>query len=102
MSWEENVEKALQRADELELLLNRDGFTLEGIKFTGDDPPSALSTDDSSVNLAGMKGFPKEDLLVLDIGELNFTKKAAWKKTCTAPKHHTIQIDKTKLCFKSG
>ena len=41
-SGEENVEKALQRADELELVLNRSGFTLKGITFTGGDPPSTL------------------------------------------------------------
>ena len=41
---EENVEKALKRADELEMELNFGGFTLKGITFTGGDPPSALST----------------------------------------------------------
>ena len=63
----ENVEKALQRADELELVLNRGSFILKGITFTGGDPPSALSTDDSSVNVAGMKWFPTEDLLALTL-----------------------------------
>ena len=52
---EENVEKALERADDLELMLNGGGFTLKGITFTGGDPPSALS----SVNVAGMKWFLK-------------------------------------------
>ena len=75
MSGEENVENALQRADELELVLNCGGFTLKEITFTEGDPPSATSTDDSSVNVAGMKWFPKEDLLALAIGELNFAKK---------------------------
>ena len=98
---EENVEKTLQRADELELVLNRVDFTLNGITFTGGDLPSALLTDDSCVNLAGMKWFPKEDLVALDIGELNFAKKQRGKKNCTTPKHHTIQTDKTKLCFES-
>ena len=56
-------------------MLNCGGFTLKEITFTGGDPPSATSTDDSSVKVAGMKWFPKEDLLALDIGELNFAKK---------------------------
>ena len=43
------VKKALKRADELELVLNCGGFTLKGITFTRGDPPSALSTEDSSV-----------------------------------------------------
>ena len=80
MSGEENVEKALQRANELELMLNRASFTLKGITFTGGDPPSALSTDDSSVNVAGMKWFPKEDLLALDISEISIAKKKRGKK----------------------
>ena len=75
LSGEENIEKALQRADDLELVLNRGGFTLKGIIFTEGDPPSALSTYDSSIIVVGMKWFPKEDLLAFDIGELNFSEK---------------------------
>ena len=55
LSGDENVEKALQRANELELVLNHGSFTLKGITFTGSDPPSALSIDDSRVNVAGIK-----------------------------------------------
>ena len=61
-------------------MLNYGGFTLKGIIFTEGDPPSALSTDDSSGNVAGIKWFPKEDLLALDIGELNFAKRQRGKK----------------------
>ena len=43
------VKKALTRADELELVLNRGGFTLKGITLTRGDPPNALSIEDSSV-----------------------------------------------------
>ena len=50
----------------------------KGIKFTGGDPPSALSRDDSSVNVPKMKWFPKKDLLA--IGELNFAKEQRRKK----------------------
>ena len=74
------MKKGLKRADELELMLNRGGFTLKGITFTGGDPTSSLSTDDSSVNVAGMKWFPNKDLLALDMGELNFAKKQRGKK----------------------
>ena len=91
LSGEENVEKALQKADELELVLNRSDFTLKGIIFTGGDPPSALSADNSSVNVAGMKWLPKEDLLVLNIGELNFAKKQRRKKPL---QHQNITLSK--------
>ena len=74
------MKKGLKRADELELMFNRGGFTLKGITFTGGDPTSSLSTDDSSVNVPGMKWFPNKDLLALDMGELNFAKKQRGKK----------------------
>ena len=82
-------------------MLNRRGFTLKGITFTGGDPPSALSTDDTSVNVAGMKRFPKKDLLALDIGELNFAKNQHGK---IPVQHQNITPSNTitELCFKSG
>ena len=55
-------------------------FHSKRITFTVGDPPSALSTDDISVNVAVMKCFPKKNLLALTIGELNFAKKQRGKK----------------------
>ena len=98
LSEEKNVEKALQGADELELVLNCVGFTLKGVTFTGGDPPSALSTDDSSVNVAGIKWFPKKDLSAYDIGELNFPKKQHGKKPVQL--QSMALIDKMKLFQK--
>ena len=72
--------KKLYKADELKLVLNCGGSTLKGVAFTGGDPPSTLPTDDSSVYVFGMKWFPKEDLLAIDIGKLNFAKKQCGKK----------------------
>ena len=80
LSGEENIEKALQRADELQLVLNCDGFTLKAITFTAGDPTSALSANDSSVNVFEMKWLQKENLLAFEIGELNFSKKQHEKK----------------------
>ena len=57
LSGEENVENALQRADELELVLNCGGFPLKEITFTGGDPPSATSADDSSVFQKSLKSL---------------------------------------------
>ena len=75
LSGENMEELALEEADQLELVLNRGGFSLKGVTFSKRDPPNNLSTDDCSVNVAGMKWFPKEDMVSLDIGELNFAKK---------------------------
>ena len=38
-------ESALIKADQLELILNRGGFQLKGVSFSGDDPPDTLSDD---------------------------------------------------------
>ena len=59
----------LGKTRKLELVLN---FSLKGVTFSKRDPPNKLSTDDCSVNMAGVKWFPKEDMVSLDIGELNF------------------------------
>ena len=67
LSGEENISKALERAVQVELLLNRGGFSLKGVTFSGKDPSAALSFDGPSINVAGIKWFPREDLLTLDI-----------------------------------
>ena len=67
--------------DGLEIMLNKGGFHLKGITFSGYDPPENLSNDDKSVTVAGMKWFPKLDVLSLNIGEWNFGKKNRGKKS---------------------
>ena len=56
---------AIKRADELEVVLNRGGFSLKGISFSGQDPPER---------------FPKDDYLTFDIGDLIFAKKLRGRK----------------------
>ena len=75
MSGENTEELALEKADRLELVLNQGGFSLKGVTFSKTDPPNNLPADQCSVNEAEMKWFPKEDMVSLDIGELNITKK---------------------------
>ena len=75
LSGENTEELALEKADWLELVLNQGGFSLKGVTFSKTDPPNNLPADQCSVNEAEMKWFPKEDMVSLDIGELNFTKK---------------------------
>ena len=88
LSGEENEQKALERADQVELVLNRGGFSLKGVTFSGKEPPNTLTADNTTINVAGMKWFPKEDMLSLDISELNFAKKQRGKK----PAQHQNQI----------
>ena len=80
LSGEESMKKAMLRADQLEIVLNRGGFSLKGVTFSGEDPPSTLSKDEASINVAGMKWLSKDDLVSLDISELNFAKKQRGKK----------------------
>ena len=70
----------MSRADELEVVLNRGGFSLKGVSFSGKDPPECLSDDGVSINVAGMRWYTKEDVLSLEIGELNFEKKHRGRK----------------------
>ena len=79
LSGENTEELALEKADQLELVLKQGGFLLKGVTFSKRDPPNNLSADDCSVNMAGMKWLPKEDMVSLDIGELNFAKKQIGK-----------------------
>ena len=94
ISGESTVDGAMTRADELELVLNRGGFTLKGITFSKKDPPESLSDDGNSINVAGMTWYPKDDKLSLDISPLNFAKKHRGKKptteeSCVIPKKLT-------------
>ena len=75
ISSEQSEREALKRADELEVVLNRGGFVLKGITFSNQDPPESLSGDGESINVAGMKWFPKDDVISLDIKDMTFAKK---------------------------
>ena len=65
----------VRTTDNLKIVLNKGGFCLKGLTFSGQDPPEDLSNDKVHVNVAGMKCFSREDKLSLKIGELNFGKK---------------------------
>ena len=96
----ENMEElALEKADQLELVLNRRSFSLKGITFSKRDPPNNLSTDDCSVMVAGMKWFPKKDMVSLDIGKLNFAKKQRGKKPVQG--RNTIPFNLTRRQYVS-
>ena len=75
-------ELALERADQLELVLNQGGFSLKVDTSSKRDPPSNLSADDCSVKIVGIKWFPIEGMVSLDIGELNFAKKQEARNQC--------------------
>ena len=53
MSGENTSENVRTTTDELKLVLNKGGFTLKGITFSGSHPPGHLSGDGASINVAG-------------------------------------------------
>ena len=55
-------------------------FSLKGVTFNEKDLPATLTNDEASISIAGMRCFPKEDLVSLNIDELNFAQKCRGKK----------------------
>ena len=80
ISGESSMKEAIERADELELIVNRGGFNLKGVSFSGQDPDDHLSDDGKSLVVGGLKWFSKDDMLFLNIGDLNFAKRQRGKK----------------------
>jgi len=64
--------------------MNRGGFHLKGITFTGEDPQPELTEDGSSINVGGMRWYPKSDEISLSITDLNFSKKQRGKNSAEA------------------
>ncbi|XP_066930848.1 uncharacterized protein [Clytia hemisphaerica] len=80
LSGEKSMQMATQRADELEIVVNRGGFSLKGITFSHQKPKPDMTSDGESIGVAGMKWYPEEDVVSLDVSELNFAKKVRGKK----------------------
>ena len=71
-------------ADDLEMILNKGGFQTKGVSISGQDPPEKLTDDGETIHVAGMKWFPKDDTLALNISNLNFSKKTRGKKPASS------------------
>ena len=54
LSGAQKLKDAMIRADEIKLVLNRGGFSLKGLTFSRKDPPTTLSNDKASIDLAEM------------------------------------------------
>ena len=81
LSGAENKEIALERADQLELVLNRGGFALKGVTMSGSAPSKDLSMDGVCLSVAGLLWQSQDDTISLDIKALNFAKKHRGRKT---------------------
>ena len=67
--------------DDMEVVVRKGGYKFKGFTKSGSDPPEHLTEDGESVLVAGLRWFPKEDTISLNIGELNFAKKKRGKKS---------------------
>ena len=83
LTGENSTNLAMQRADEIEIVLSRGGFSLKGFTFSKQKPQESISKDNESMNVAGLKWFPEVDEISLDVTELNFNKKYRGKKVLT-------------------
>ena len=72
---------ALKLSDELEIVVNRCGFSLKSFTFSGYPPCDSLSNDSESVGVAGLRWYPEDHKVALDISELNFSRKYCGKKS---------------------
>ena len=71
---ESSYNEARKDTDDLQTVLSKGNFHLKGITFSGYDPPDHLSNEDKkSVTVFGIKWFPKEDVLNLNIRDQNLS-----------------------------
>ena len=80
LSGENTLNQVYKTTDVLKAVLIKGGFDIKPVTISGCDPPEQLANDDKSINVAGMKWFPKGDFISLNIGEINFSKKSRGKK----------------------
>ena len=66
--------------EEIRLCLGKAGFALKGFTFSGQNPDSMLSIDGHSINVAGLKWFPKDDYLMFNSESINFAQKIRGRK----------------------
>ena len=64
----------------MEAVLNRGGFSLKGVAFSGEKPPESLSNDAEIITVAGQKWYTEEDTLSLNLGDMTFVKKRRGKR----------------------
>ena len=80
LSGERTDEERGDASEDIRLCLGNAGFSLKGFTFSGQDPDSTLSIDGKSINVAGLKWFPKDDYLIFNSEAINFAKKVRGRK----------------------
>ena len=71
---------------------------MKGFTFSGESPTESLSGDNKSINIAGMKWYPEDDKIELDITELNFDKKHRGKKLQSLERNAILKHQTRRHC----
>ena len=79
-----STDEAYRKADDLEVVLSRGGFSLKGVAFSGEPPPDSMSDDGESMILAGFRWFTESDTISLNLKDLVFSKKQRGKRPAAA------------------
>ena len=90
--------KAEKLAADIDHVLGKGGFVTKGFTMSGKPPLPNLSSDGISVNVLGSKWFPKEDILQIAAGPLNFSKKCRGKKEVTEDSHKIPEKLTKRIC----
>ena len=80
ISGAENHKKALSLTQNLESIINKGGFQLKVVSFSGEGPSDTLSDNSISINVGVYIWFPKADQTLLNTRDLNFSRKRRGKK----------------------
>ena len=77
----QDTDEAREKAmEELRHCLGKAGFSLKGFTLSGSDPDVKLSADGKSIDVFGMKWFPKDDFLMLNMSDFSFSRKVRGRK----------------------
>ena len=74
LSGDNSQSEAEELAGQLTVGMMKGGYVFKYFIFSGEDPPPESSTDGVSVVVGGIRWFPREDVISLNIPKLNFSK----------------------------
>ena len=83
-------EKVMQLADKIQIVLSRGVFSLKSFTFSGDPTLKSLSSNNKSINVAGIKWYPQDDQNKKQRGKKSqFLEKNKVPKLLTSHQNHS-------------
>ena len=90
LSGEASKKARDEATEQLQQCLGKASFTFKGFTNSGEDPDSKVSNDGQSIGVAGMKWFSKGDFLMLNVGEMIFSRKVRGRRVHFSSKYPTV------------